>query len=250
LDSGTVAGRDLGIVDQSIVQTIDQSVDRTIDQSIDKTVDLSMDQTIDQSIDKTIDLSVDKSMDQLADLSTDVASTCVGRDQSCVSVPCCAPAICIDSVSGRICAESSLPRDGSPADGKDTATGVGDGPTVDVPVAKDVHPDTTTDTVIGTDALVLLCGVAVTGSCVAGYTDSTKDQCTDYTAVDLSVSKSTCINASSYFGTWSDNPCQNRFSQGCLRGTPGQPGCYVTWAKAGASFATQCVSSGGTSVLP
>ncbi|MGB8296160.1 MAG: hypothetical protein WCG85_12105 [Polyangia bacterium] len=94
------------------------------------------------------------------------------------------------------------------------------------------------------DALASPCGVPVTGSCLYdGF-------CTDYTDTDLPVAMGDCNQATSSLGTWSTQPCQDRFTEGCLYGTPGVPGCQVAWAQRGIDYQIDCLHYGGTPVSP
>ena len=95
------------------------------------------------------------------------------------------------------------------------------------------------------------CGVEITGSCFEKALPGEMDQCTDYTATDLSSWKRNCINSAASYGTWSDKPCQTHFMGGCQIGTVGQAGCAVTWVNLKVdSGALACSTTGGTPVSP
>jgi hypothetical protein len=100
----------------------------------------------------------------------------------------------------------------------------------------------------GMDALASPCGVPVTGSClIVGFGSN---DCTDYTDMDLAVPMSRCNEVTGYLVTWSTQPCQDRFTVGCLTGTPGAPGCQVDWSNHGEQYMTTCSHYGGTPLSP
>jgi hypothetical protein len=112
----------------------------------------------------------------------------------------------------------------------------------------DAPADFLTSDLQGIDALASPCGVPVTGSClIVGY--GTK-VCTDYTDTDLAVPMGKCNEVTGYIVTWSTQPCQDRFTVGCLTGTPGASGCQVDWSNHGAQYLTTCSHYGGTPVSP
>lgn len=96
----------------------------------------------------------------------------------------------------------------------------------------------------GIDALASPCGVPVTGSCLYDGV------CTDYTDTDLAIAMGDCDQAHSSLGTWSTQPCQDRFTAGCLAGTPGASGCQVAWSNYSANYEIECLHYGGTWVYP